>query len=70
MRISQALGENFDAHASALPGPFVGLFGQHGADEADDGGSVREMPTTWVRRRISLVRIETEAHPLFRRVKR
>jgi len=35
-------GEYLDSHVSALFGPFVGLLGQHGADEADDGGPVGE----------------------------
>jgi hypothetical protein len=36
------LGEYLEAHVSALFGPFVGLFGQDGADRADDRGPVGE----------------------------
>jgi hypothetical protein len=36
------LGEDLDAHVAALFGPFVGLLGQHGADEADDRCPVGE----------------------------
>src|SRR5690606_7906802 len=36
------LGQDLDAHVPALFGPFVGLFGQDRADEADDGGAVGE----------------------------
>src|SRR2546430_2651915 len=38
------LVEDFDAHVSALLGPFVGLFGQDCADQPDDGGPVGEDP--------------------------
>ena len=46
-----------DVQAEVAPGfgPFVVLFGQHGADEADQGVAVGKMPTTSVRRRISLL---------------
>src|SRR6266542_1520593 len=45
LREGQAgLGEDFQAHVAALFGPFVGLFGWQGADEADDGGPVGEDP--------------------------
>src|SRR5262245_61664416 len=36
------LGEDFEADVAALFGPFVGLLGQYGADEADDGVAVGE----------------------------
>ena len=34
--------ERLDAHVALGDGPLVGLLGQEGADEADDGGSVGE----------------------------
>jgi hypothetical protein len=37
-------------------GPFVVLFGQHRADEPDQGVRSGKMPTTSVRRRISPLR--------------
>lgn len=37
-------GEEFQAHVAACLGPFVGLFGQDSADEADDRRSVGEDP--------------------------
>jgi hypothetical protein len=37
-------GEDLEAHVPALLGPLVGLLGQYGADEADDGGPVGEDP--------------------------
>jgi len=37
-------GGDFQANVAAGFGPLVGLLGQHGADEADDRGSVREDP--------------------------
>src|SRR5262245_12264093 len=36
------LGEDLESHVAAAFGPLVGLFGEHGADEADDGGPVGE----------------------------
>ena len=38
------LGEQLGAHVAAGDGPFVVLFGEHGADEADDGVAVGEDP--------------------------
>lgn len=35
-------GGDFEAEVAAAVGPFVVLFGQHGADEADDGDSLGE----------------------------
>jgi len=46
MRVSLALVEYFDAHVSALLGPFVGLLGEYCADEADDAARLGKMPTT------------------------
>ena len=37
-----ALGEDVEAEVAALLGPFVVLFGQDGADEADERGPVGE----------------------------
>lgn len=37
-----ALGENIEAEVAASFGPFVGLLGEDGADEADDRVAVRE----------------------------
>jgi hypothetical protein len=37
-----ALGEDVEAEVAASFGPFVVLFGQHGADEADDRAAVGE----------------------------
>jgi hypothetical protein len=37
-------GQYFEAHVAAAFAPFVGLFGQDGADESDDGGAVGEDP--------------------------
>ena len=39
-----AAAQNFEAEVAAAFGPFVGLFGQDGADEADDGIPVGEDP--------------------------
>ena len=36
------LGEAFQAEVAAAHGPLVGLLEHEGADEADDGGVVRE----------------------------
>ena len=36
--------EDVEAEVAAAFGPFVGLLGQDGADEADDGFPVREDP--------------------------
>lgn len=56
-----ALGEDFEAEVATPVGPFVGLLGQDGADEADDGLAGGEdaddvgatAPKASVRRRIS-----------------
>src|SRR5688572_19861298 len=37
-------GQDLQSHVAAAFGPFVGLFGQDCADEADDGGAVGEDP--------------------------
>jgi len=37
-------GEAFGGHVAAGDGPFVVLFGEHGADEADHGVAVGEDP--------------------------
>jgi hypothetical protein len=37
-----AFGQQFEAHVAATLGPFVILFGQDGADQPDQGGSVGE----------------------------
>jgi len=39
-----ASGEDVEAEVAAAFGPFVVLFGQHGADETDDGVAVGEDP--------------------------
>jgi hypothetical protein len=51
-----ATGEDVEAEVAAAFGPFVVLFGEDGADQADEGVAVGEMPTTSVRRRISRLR--------------
>jgi hypothetical protein len=38
------LGEDLESEVAAAFGSFVVLFGEHGADEADDGVAVREDP--------------------------
>jgi len=48
------LGEEVEAHVAVGFHPFVVTLGEDRADQADDGGAVGEMPTTSVRRRISL----------------
>jgi len=46
--------DGFQAHVSGrLNGPFIILFQQQGADEADDGLFIGQMPTTLLRRLIS-----------------
>ena len=37
-----AFGQEFKAHVAAALGPFVALFGQHGADEPDCGRAAGE----------------------------
>jgi hypothetical protein len=49
-------GEDVEAEVAPAFGPLVVLFGEHGADEADQGVAVGKMPTTSVRRRISRLR--------------
>ena len=46
--------EEFQAHVAAAFDPFVGLFGQDRADEAMIASRLGKIPTTSVRRRISL----------------
>jgi hypothetical protein len=46
--------EHVGVQAAALLGPLVGLLGEHCADQAQDRVAVRKIPTTSVRRRISL----------------
>jgi hypothetical protein len=43
-------GEEVQAHVAAGFGPFVGLFHQHRADQADDRGPVGEDPAAGIRR--------------------
>jgi hypothetical protein len=40
--ICSGFAEDFQAEVAAGFGPFVVLFGQHGTDEADQGGAVGE----------------------------
>lgn len=40
--VDAAAGEDLESEVAAAFGPFVGLFGQHRADEADDGGACGE----------------------------
>jgi hypothetical protein len=47
-------GEDIQAEVAAAFDPFVVLFGQDGADETDEAARSGKMPTTSVRRRISL----------------
>src|SRR5690606_11514763 len=49
-----AAGEDVESEVAAPFGPFVGLLGQDGTDEPDDGLAGGEDPTASVRRRISL----------------
>ena len=37
-----AFGEDVEGEVAALLGPFVVLLGEHGADQADQGGAVGE----------------------------
>jgi hypothetical protein len=50
-----AFSEQFEAHVAAAFGPLVVLFGQDRADQSDQGRPAGKMPTTSVRRRISLL---------------
>jgi hypothetical protein len=44
--VESALGQDVEADVAAHLGPFVVLFGEHGADEADQGGAVGEDGST------------------------
>lgn len=51
--VRAGLGEDVEAEIAASFSPFIGLIGQHGADEADDRIPVGKVPTLSVRQRIS-----------------
>ena len=53
--VGAGFAEDVEAEVAPGLGPFVVLFGQHRPDEADQGARSGKIPTTSVRRRISLL---------------